>query len=93
MYRSDGSFSVSSVPPGSYILEVTHPTYVFDLVRVEISSKGKIRARILNNIQPSSIQTLNYPLRFKARGQAKYFEAREQWRLTDVIYSPMVRHL
>ena len=87
--RPDGSFSIS-VPSGSYVVEATHPTYLFDPARVEINSKGKIRARTVNHIQPSAMQSLAYPLRFKSRGRAPYFQRREQWRITDFLFSPMV---
>lgn len=29
--RSDGSFVVSNVPPGSYLIEFTNPTYLFQV--------------------------------------------------------------
>jgi len=88
--RPDGSFSIT-VPSGSYIVEASHPSYLFDPARVEINSKGKIRARTLNHVQPSAMHSLAYPLRFKSRGRAPYFQRREQWRLTDFIFSPMVK--
>ena len=88
--RSDGTFSVNNVPSGSYVVEVTHPTYEFEAIRVDINSKGKFRARRLNNVQTSSVQTVSYPLRFKARGKAAYFQQREQWRITDILMNPMV---
>lgn len=88
-FRSDGSFSLH-VPTGSYLLEVTNPVYSFEPIRVDVNSKGKIRARRLNNIQPSLVQTLPYPLRLRARGMASYFQQREQWRITDFLFSPMV---
>jgi len=87
--RPDGSFSIN-VPSGSYIVEATHPTYLFDPARVEINSKGKIRARVVDHIQPSAVHSLVYPLRFKSRGRAPYFQRREQWRITDFLFSPMV---
>ncbi|KAK2178026.1 hypothetical protein NP493_565g02013 [Ridgeia piscesae] len=88
--KSDGTFSVNNVPSGSYVVEVTHPTYEFEAIRVDINSKGKFRARRLNNVQTSSVQTVSYPLRFKARGKAAYFQQREQWRITDILMNPMV---
>ena len=78
------------LPSGSYVFEIAHPSYVFDSVRVDINFKGKIRARRVNNIQPSAVQTVPYPLRFKPRGMASYFHMREQWRITDFLFSPMV---
>ena len=87
--RPDGSFSMN-VPSGSYIVEAVHPNYLFEPARVEITSKGKIRARVVNHVQPSAVHSLAYPLRFKSRGQAPYFQRREQWRITDFIFSPMV---
>ena len=78
------------LPSGSYVFEIANPSYVFESIRVDINSKGKIRARRVNNIQPSAVQTVTYPLRFKARGVASYFHTREQWRITDFLFSPMV---
>lgn len=90
-FRSDGTFTVNNVPSGSYIVEVANPTYAFESVRVDITSKGKIRARRLNNLQPSAVHQVTYPLKFKARGKANYFQQREQWRITDFLMNPMVR--
>lgn len=59
-------------------------------MRVEITSKGKIRARKVNYIQTSAIQQLPYPLRFKPKTAFKYFQTRENWKLTDVLFNPMV---
>lgn len=87
--RNDGSFTIS-VPSGSYTIDVAHPYYVFDSIRVDINSKGKIRARRLNNVQPSLVLTVTYPLKIKAKGRANYFQQREQWRITDFLFSPMV---
>lgn len=42
-YRIDGSFAVNDVPSGSYVLEVVSPNYRFEPVRVDITSKGKMR--------------------------------------------------
>ena len=81
---------MNNVPSGSYIVEVANPTYAFEPVRVDITSKGKMRARKLNNIQPSSVTQVTYPLKFKARGKANYFQQREQWRITDFLMNPMV---
>lgn len=87
--RSDGSFTVTNVPSGSYVVEVVNPTYVFEPARIDITSKGKIRARKVDNIQNSKF-SLTYPLKMKSRGMASYFQSREQWRITDFLFSPMV---
>lgn len=34
---------MNDVPSGSYVVEVVTPTYRFDPVRVDITSKGKMR--------------------------------------------------
>lgn len=46
--KSDGSFILSKVPSGSYVLEIQNANYLFDAVRIEISIKGKFRARKVN---------------------------------------------
>lgn len=42
-FRTDGSFVVHDVPSGSYVVEVISPAYKFEPVRVDITSKGKMR--------------------------------------------------
>ncbi|CAH0388512.1 unnamed protein product [Bemisia tabaci] len=88
--KEDGSFVVSNLPSGSYVLEVINPNFVYEPVRVEINSKGKIRARKVNYVQTSLVNQLPYPLKLKPLGQHRYFKIREQWRLTDFLFNPMV---
>ncbi len=59
-------------------------------MRVDITTKGKIRSRRLNLIQPTEIQVLKYPLNFESRGYPNYFLKREQFRILDILMSPMV---
>ncbi|XP_037952121.1 ER membrane protein complex subunit 7 homolog [Teleopsis dalmanni] len=88
--RDDGSFIVSSVPSGSFVLEVHNPDYFYEPVRVEINPKGKYRARKVNYVQPSQVIQVPYPLKLKALTRFKYFQAREQWKITDFLFNPMV---
>ncbi|KAK9875530.1 hypothetical protein WA026_007918 [Henosepilachna vigintioctopunctata] len=88
--KKDGSFSVHNLPSGSYIVEVLNPEYSFEPARVEINQKGKFRARKVNHIQTSLVVSLPYPLKIKALGKTRYFQQREQWRLTDFLFNPMV---
>ncbi|XP_013102426.2 ER membrane protein complex subunit 7 homolog [Stomoxys calcitrans] len=88
--REDGSFIISSVPSGSYVVEIVNPDYYYEPVRVEINPKGKFRARKVNYIQPSQIVQVHYPLKLKALTRFKYFQTREQWKITDFLFSPMV---
>ncbi|ENN70674.1 ER membrane protein complex subunit 7 [Dendroctonus ponderosae] len=88
--KKDGGFFVHNIPSGSYIVEVLHPQYTFEPVRVEITSRGKFRARKLNNIQTSLVIQVPYPLKLKALGKTRYFQTREQWRITDFLFNPMV---
>lgn len=59
IHRSDGAFSVSNLPSGSYSIEVINPTYVFEPARIDITSKGKFRARKMNNIQLNAVAIVN----------------------------------
>lgn len=89
--REDGTFEVDTLPPGdSYIVEISHPRYIYDPYRVDITSKGKIRARQVNHIQPSLVQTVEYPLKFRPRSLHNYFIPRETWRIMDLLFNPMV---
>jgi hypothetical protein len=54
--REDGSFTVEHVPVGSsYIVEIASTEYLFESVRVDVSTKGKLRARRLNLLQPAQV--------------------------------------
>uniref|UniRef100_A0A182JVX4 ER membrane protein complex subunit 7 beta-sandwich domain-containing protein n=1 Tax=Anopheles christyi TaxID=43041 RepID=A0A182JVX4_9DIPT len=88
--REDGSFLISSVPSGSYVVEIVNPDYFYEPVRVEINPKGKFRARKLNYVQPSQVLQLPYPLKLKALTRFRYFQQREQWKITDFLFNPMV---
>jgi len=87
--KKDGNF-IAHVPTGSYIVEVANKDFLFEPIRIDVNSKGKIRARKLQLLQPSAVQTIQYPLKFRARQPAKYFQQRETWRITDFLFSPMV---
>ncbi|XP_056332909.1 ER membrane protein complex subunit 7-like [Danio aesculapii] len=88
--RDDGSFTVSDVPSGSYVLEISSPTYRFLPVRVDITSAGKMRARVVNYIQTSEVILLPYPLQMRSVGLHRFFTERESWGWTDFILNPMV---
>jgi len=88
--RKNGSFLISKVPSGSYIVEVVNPNYVYEPIRVEINSKGKYRARKVNYIQSSHVHQMPYPLEFVNYMPAKYFYTREQWKITDFLFNSMV---
>lgn len=88
--RDDGTFVIQNVPSGSYVVEIVHPDYMYEPARVEINSKGKYRARKVNYIQTSQVIQVPYPLRMKPLSRFRYFQVREQWRLTDFLFNPMV---
>ncbi|XP_047491175.1 ER membrane protein complex subunit 7 homolog [Penaeus chinensis] len=88
--REDGSFVINNVPSGSYVVQVMNPTFIYEPLRVDINSKGKIRARAVNHIQPSNVVQMPHPLRMKSLGPYRYFLEREQLRITDFLMNPMV---
>nr|XP_013796322.1 PREDICTED: ER membrane protein complex subunit 7 [Apteryx mantelli mantelli] len=88
--RTDGSFVVHDIPSGSYVVEVISPAHKFEPVRVDITSKGKMRARYVNYIKTSEVVRLPYPLQMKSSGPPSYFIKRESWGWTDFLMNPMV---
>lgn len=88
--KEDGNFAIHGVPSGSYVLEVINPDFMYEPVRVEINSKGKFRARKVNHIQTSQVIQVAYPLKMKPVARHRYFQVREQWRVTDFLVNPMV---
>ena len=55
LFQEDNSFTVQGLSSGSYLIEVACPDYYYEPVRVDINSKGKIRARKVSNVQPSQV--------------------------------------
>lgn len=88
--KADGTFAVTGIPSGSHVVEVAAANYDFERYRVDITKAGKIRARRLNFLQPNAVQVVPYPLRFVSTKQASFFEIREQWKVTDALFNPMV---
>ena len=88
--RLDGTFVFPEVLPGSYLIEVVNPSQMYEKVRVDITSNGKLRARAWNILKPSEVKLLNYPLKLKSEGRIPYFQRREEWRITDFLMNPMV---
>jgi hypothetical protein len=88
--KADGTFSIPGLASNSYVVEISSPRNVYEPVRVDINSKGKIRTRRLNLIQPSDVTMLRYPLAFESKGYPNYFFKREQFRVMDILLSPMV---
>ena len=92
--------------PGSYLVEVDNPEYVYEDIRIDINFKGKHRARKNNPVQPNQVNIhscrlsryklciqvnqLPYPIKAKPLGKYRYFEKREEWKVTDVLFNPMV---
>lgn len=85
-------FIVSAVEPGSYLVEVDYPDLIFETVRVDITAKGKIRARRidLQFLRPPDELKAPYPLKLTAVSRANYFTKREQWRVQDILMNPML---
>ncbi|KAJ8290420.1 hypothetical protein GJAV_G00012630 [Gymnothorax javanicus] len=88
--KIDGSFTVNDVPSGSYVVEVLSPTYRFEPVRVDITSKGKMRARVVNNIKTSEVVRQPYPLQMRSTGLHSYFMKRDSLGWSDFLMNPMV---
>ncbi|GAA42231.2 ER membrane protein complex subunit 7 [Clonorchis sinensis] len=91
--RPDGTFQVSGVPSGSYLIEPIHPSFIFQTARVDINSKGRIRARRVNAPQPNAVDELPYPLKLSTHGKAVYFKPREQLRTIDLLFNPNVLYV
>ena len=88
---ANGEFEIKGVLPGSYLVEVVAPNYVFEPQRVDISSKsGRVRARKANFLNTKTVEHLPYPLKFRTGKQAEFFEKREPWSILSTLKNPMV---
>lgn len=88
---TNGKFVVCDVPAGTYVVEVISPYYIFDTVRVDVSSKsGKIRAREINILKVKNVAKVPYPLAFSSDGVTQFFKKRESWSILSSLKNPMV---
>ena len=60
-FQDDNTFTVRGLQPGSYLVEVVNADFFYEPVRVDITSKGKIRARKVNNVQPTQVNQVLAP--------------------------------
>ncbi|XP_017856800.1 PREDICTED: ER membrane protein complex subunit 7 homolog [Drosophila arizonae] len=88
--QADGSFRISGVPSGSYVLYAHHADIFFQPIRIDIAHNGKFRARKLSHLRPSQVVKLPYPLMLKPGMPRRYFRTREQWNILDYMLNPMV---
>merc|ERR1712013_150689 len=88
--KEDNSFVFQGVSSGTFLVEVENPDYMYEQVRVDINSKGKHRARKNNAVQPNQVTQLPYPIKAKPLGKFRYFQKREEWKVTDVLFNPML---
>lgn len=88
--KEDNSFTFQGLSSGTYLVEIENPDYSYESVRVDINSKGKHRARKNNLLQPNQVAALPYPVKMKPQGKFRYFQKREEWKITDVLFNPMV---
>jgi len=88
--REDNSFVFQGLPSGTFLVEVENPDYLYEQVRVDINTKGKHRARKNDVVQPNKVTQLPYPIKAKPLGKFRYFQKREEWKVTDVLFNPMV---
>jgi len=88
--KEDNSFVFQGVGSGTFLVEVENPDYMYEQVRVDINSKGKHRARKNNAVQPNQVTQLPYPIKAKPLGKFRYFQKREEWKVTDVLFNPML---
>ena len=88
--KEDNSFAFQGLSPGIYLVEVE--VFMYEQVRVDINSKGENRARKNNPVQPNQVTQLPYPFKAKPLGKFKFrcFEKREECKITDVLFNPMV---
>ena len=92
--RSDGSFVISNLPSGAFVLEVNCPKFEFPLVRIDINPRTeRIKARRLDLIKPNQVTqeaTLVYPLTLMPDRPKDYFEQRQPWSISSLLMNPMI---
>uniref|UniRef100_A0A7S1F4P7 ER membrane protein complex subunit 7 beta-sandwich domain-containing protein n=1 Tax=Noctiluca scintillans TaxID=2966 RepID=A0A7S1F4P7_NOCSC len=88
---ADGHFAISGVCPGTHLLQVIHPTLVFEPVYVEAAAKNgvvKMSAHLADFEQGAGAK-LKYPLGVAPSNTYTYLEKREEFNIFSIFKSPM----
>ncbi|KAE9410901.1 hypothetical protein BT96DRAFT_242326 [Gymnopus androsaceus JB14] len=88
----DGSFAIPNVPSGTYLLSVISHDYIFDQLRIDVTSEvveahPYVPGTPMN--PPSSI-LLPYPVRLSAQQKFNYFIPLESFNIMGMLKSPMI---
>ncbi|KAJ3308150.1 Diphthamide biosynthesis protein 2 [Blyttiomyces sp. JEL0837] len=91
--EDDGSFTFDDVSPGSHLLEVIHKGYMFDKVRVMITSEGTTASIHVDGTSWATVgPPLQYPLILPAKASFSkhYFVPREGFNIWSIFANPMM---
>lgn len=90
----NGNFSISNVPPGTYVLSVLSHDYSFDHVRIDVSPSEplpEVRPYIFGTpLLTTTAFILPYPIMLIPRHKNRYFSPRESFNLLGMFQSPMM---
>ncbi|KAJ3121082.1 Prefoldin subunit 6 [Nowakowskiella sp. JEL0407] len=89
--KEDGSFNFFNVPEGSHTLRVVSPEFVFDHVRVDVSS-SKVSASItqLGAGYAREGPKLSHPIELTPKRPLVYFHEREKFNVMSLFSNPMI---
>jgi len=87
-----GKFVFFNVPAAnSYVISAGGASLKFRPVRVDVNSKGSMRARELDRIDPHKIEKLPYPIQLRFMGMPQFFHKRAKIDILGMIMgNPMV---
>lgn len=86
LVRSDGSFVIHDVPPGSYLLEVHSIELSFQPLRVDVSARDKGKIRVSSPHRRG--ERLSYPLVLRSSSKNTYFQVRPPFDPWTLIKNP-----
>ena len=83
-----GYFQIFDVKDGVHFLEVSDMLFTYPIVLLEVSSSG-ISA---SDATPSALrhEKLPYPLKLSADKQINFYEKREPFSISSILFNPMV---
>lgn len=88
-YPSDhGQFVFQGVEEGMHFLEVWDMMYSYPIVLVEVTASGTSAY----DATPSALrhEKLTYPLKLTAAGPVSFYERREPFSISSILFNPMV---
>lgn len=93
--RPDGNFTIHSLPPGIYLIDIHSPTHHFSQIKCQFKpeavDEGKLPLNCLEYVYPGAPkQVVEHMLVLNALATYEYFEVKRGFSIMSILKNPML---